>query len=65
MRPPKQIVKQWRRWFNGNGYVETAFPKDIHTRFYDYIILPSKWLLAADDAIANFKKCRGCSAYIS
>lgn len=52
---PKQVAKQWQQWCNGQGYVETAFKRDIHTHFYDDITLPSKWLLAADDDIANLK----------
>ena len=52
---PKQVAKQWQQWCNGQGYVETAFKRDIHTHFYDDITLPSKWLLATDDDIANLK----------
>lgn len=50
---PKYVAKQWQQWCNGRGYVETAFNKDIHEHWYNDIQMPSKWILATDDDIAN------------
>lgn len=50
---PKGVSKQWQQWCNGQGYVKEAFGKEVHKHWYDDIRLPSKWLLASDDAIAN------------
>jgi predicted alpha/beta hydrolase len=50
---PKQVARQWQQWCNGSGYVKTAFGNDVKTHHYDNISLPSKWMLATDDDIAN------------
>jgi predicted alpha/beta hydrolase len=50
---PKKVSRQWQQWCNGSGYVKTAFGKEVQTHHYDNISLPSKWLLATDDDIAN------------
>ncbi|TPH18136.1 alpha/beta hydrolase family protein [Litorilituus lipolyticus] len=50
---PKQVAKQWQQWCNGAGYVKTAFGKTIHQHHYDDLTLPSMWINAIDDDIAN------------
>lgn len=50
---PKLVAKQWRNWCNGKGYVASDFGKEIKTHLYDDLKLPSMWLYAKDDAIAN------------
>lgn len=50
---PKNVAKQWRAWCNGSGYVKTAFGKTIHKHFYDDLEIPSMWVNACDDFIAN------------
>ncbi|BFT28951.1 alpha/beta fold hydrolase [Alteromonas sp. D210916BOD_24] len=50
---PKQVARQWQRWCNGTGYIKTAFGREVDEHYYDDITLPSKWLLATDDNIAN------------
>lgn len=50
---PKHVARQWQRWCNGEGYVKTAFGKEVANHQYDHISMPSKWLLATDDDIAN------------
>lgn len=52
---PKGVASQWRAWCNGSGYVKMAFGKTIHTHFYDEITVPSMWVNATDDFIANNK----------
>jgi predicted alpha/beta hydrolase len=52
---PKAVAKQWQLWCNGKGYVKTAFGKTIHQHFYDEITIPSMWVNAIDDEIANTK----------
>jgi len=49
---PKRVGQQWSEWCNGQGYVKTAFGKDIHTHLYDELNFPSMWLNAVDDDIA-------------
>ncbi|HAA20314.1 MAG TPA: alpha/beta hydrolase [Cytophagales bacterium] len=50
---PKKVAAQWSRWCNGSGYVATDFGKAIQEHGYDDLTLPSKWLHATDDGIAN------------
>jgi predicted alpha/beta hydrolase len=50
---PKMVAKQWSKWCNGTGYVATTFGKEIMEHLYDNINIPSKWLFATDDNIAN------------
>ena len=50
---PKKVAQQWTEWCNGRGYVKTAFGKTIHTHLYDELTLPSQWVYASDDEIAN------------
>ena len=50
---PRRVASQWAKWCNGAGYVATDFGKEIKTHHYDDIRVPSKWLYATDDYIAN------------
>jgi predicted alpha/beta hydrolase len=50
---PKQVAEQWRLWCNGQGYVKTAFNRTIKKHLYDELTLPSMWVNASDDEIAN------------
>lgn len=50
---PKRVAQQWQQWCNGQGYVQTAFGREVKNHFYDAIRFPSKWLIAEDDDIAN------------
>lgn len=50
---PKNVAKQWRAWCNGSGYVKTAFDKTIQKHWYDELTMPSLWVNASDDFIAN------------
>jgi len=52
---PKMVAQQWKEWCNGSGYVKTALGKTIHRHLYDELDLPSFWLNATDDDIANDK----------
>ena len=52
---PKRVAQQWRKWCNGRGYVKTEFGKAIKTHFYEEIDIPSMWVNAVDDPIANDK----------
>ena len=52
---PKLAAKQWQKWCNGQGYVETDFGENIKTHLYDILSFPSLWLHATDDHIANLK----------
>jgi predicted alpha/beta hydrolase len=52
---PKNVAKQWQAWCNGTGYVKTAFGKTIHKHYYDELTIPSMWVNASDDDIANNK----------
>jgi len=50
---PKGVAKQWQQWCNGSGYVKMAFGKEVQNHWYEDIRMPSRWLLASDDDIAN------------
>lgn len=50
---PKRVAKQWQQWCLGQGYVKTAFGKTVHQHCYDELTLPSLWVNAIDDDIAN------------
>ncbi len=52
---PKKVARQWQKWCNGRGYVKTGFGSDVIQHHYDTIQIPSKWLLANDDDIANIR----------
>ncbi|WP_440873699.1 alpha/beta hydrolase family protein [Thalassotalea sp. PLHSN55] len=52
---PKNVAKQWRHWCNNQGYVQTAFGKTVFQHYYDELSLPSYWVNADDDFIANNK----------
>jgi len=50
---PKEVAKQWRKWCNGEGYVQVALGETIKEHLYDELEMPSQWLYAVDDGIAN------------
>lgn len=50
---PKGVAQQWQEWCNGSGYVKMGFEKTIDKHYFDSISLPSMWVNAADDSIAN------------
>ncbi|NRA55475.1 MAG: alpha/beta fold hydrolase [Gammaproteobacteria bacterium] len=50
---PQAVADQWRQWCNGQGYVKTAFGHSITTHYYDQLTLPTMWVNATDDDIAN------------
>jgi len=50
---PKEVANQWRQWCNGQGYVKTAFGHGIDNHYYDQLSLPTMWVNATDDDIAN------------
>lgn len=50
---PKKVARQWQQWCNGRGYVATEFGKEIQSHHYDSLTLPSMWVYATDDGIAN------------
>lgn len=54
-RLPKIAAQQWAAWCNGSGYVKTAFGKTIKEHWYDELNIPSLWVNATDDKIANNK----------
>lgn len=55
---PKLVAKQWKKWCNGKGYVETDFGKEINTHIYNKLEFPSLWLHAKDDGIANYENVK-------
>lgn len=50
---PKRVAAQWSEWCRGSGYIQTAIGKYIHQHHYDTLSIPSMWVLATDDEIAN------------
>lgn len=50
---PKHVARQWGEWCRGGGYVKTAFGKSVKSHIYDSLNIPSKWVHAIDDDIAN------------
>ncbi len=50
---PKHVARQWSKWCNGQGYIKTDFGKAVKEHYYNDLNLPSKWLYATDDNIAN------------
>jgi len=55
---PKQVANQWRKWCNGRGYAETDFGKSIKDHNYNDLEVPSLWLHATDDKIANYENVK-------
>jgi len=62
---PKMVAKQWRRWCNGTGYVATDFGKKIKNHLYDDLKIPSLWLCATDDGIANLANVKDMTQVFS
>ena len=52
---PRYAAAQWSKWCNGAGYVEVDLDTTIKEHYYREITMPSKWLYATDDTIANRK----------
>ncbi|MEO0404231.1 MAG: alpha/beta hydrolase, partial [Bacteroidota bacterium] len=50
---PKQVGKQWGKWCSGKGYVDVDLNSEIKEHHYDDLKLPTKWMYATDDDIAN------------
>lgn len=50
---PKGVAKDWCDWCNGAGYIHTAFGDTVKEHWYDEINIPSMWVNATDDDIAN------------
>ena len=50
---PKAAAQQWREWCNSEGYVKASFGKTVHSHLYDKLAIPSMWVNATDDEIAN------------
>ena len=55
---PKGVARQWQQWCNGSGYVKTAFGQQVQEHNYTSLKIPSKWIIASDDAIANRKNLK-------
>ncbi|GEA10160.1 alpha/beta fold hydrolase [Alteromonas sp. KUL49] len=51
---PKRAARQWQQWCNGSGYVKMAFDGDVTKHYYNEMAMPSKWIWASDDDIANY-----------
>ena len=52
---PKHAGRQWKEWCNGDGYVKTTFGKEVKQHWYNEFDVPSFWVNASDDDIANTK----------
>lgn len=50
---PKKVAIQWSRWCTSPGYVANDFGKEVKSHVYNELTLPSKWVHATDDPIAN------------
>ncbi|MEL6833074.1 MAG: alpha/beta fold hydrolase [Bacteroidota bacterium] len=50
---PKKVASDWSRYCNGSGYVKVDLNNLIQHHWYDQLKIPSLWLHATDDQIAN------------
>ncbi len=55
---PKQVAQEWSRWCNGSGYVQTDLGTRITVHLYDDLSMPTRWVHATDDGIANLKNVK-------
>lgn len=55
---PYHVGRQWGEWCNGQGYVRTAFGREVDRHWYDKIVCPSMWIHVSDDNIANIANVR-------
>lgn len=55
---PKLVAKEWSRWCAGKGYVKVDLGTKIKEHFYDEINIPTQWLHASDDDIANLENVK-------
>ncbi len=51
---PKNVAKQWRKWCNSKGYIKVELGTTIKEHHYDSLEIPSQWIHATDDGIANY-----------
>ncbi|STX81315.1 Predicted hydrolase of the alpha/beta-hydrolase fold [Legionella busanensis] len=52
---PKMVAYQWQKWCKGKGYVAMDFGQTIQKHSYNELEIPSQWLHATDDPIANYE----------
>jgi predicted alpha/beta hydrolase len=50
---PRDLIMEWRRWCNTEGYLFPFLEKSIPNNFYDDIKVPIKAYWTTDDPIAN------------
>lgn len=50
---PKKVAAQWRKWCSGTGYIAVDLDTNIQDHHFAEIKVPSLWLHATDDGIAN------------
>lgn len=55
---PKKVGIQWQKWCSGKGYIEMEFGKTVHAHFYHELAIPTRWLHASDDGIANYENVK-------
>lgn len=57
---PRGVAAEWGRWCSGRGYVEVALREDPSLADHQYgaLAVPSLWLHATDDDIANLANVR-------
>ena len=55
---PKEVASQWRKWCNGSGYVKVHLDTHPTEHLYDTLDLPSLWVHALDDDIANLENVK-------
>jgi len=56
---PKSVAMQWSDWCTGEGYVKEAFGKTVFNHLYNELTMPSLWINAIDDEIANSANLAG------
>lgn len=55
---PRTVASQWNKWCSGEGYIKVDLDKTIHEHNFDTLSIPSLWLHATDDDIANLANVR-------
>lgn len=62
---PKKVANQWNKWCSAQGYVETAFGKEIKQHHYNDMKLRTRWVHATDDGIANYANVKDMTRVFS
>lgn len=55
---PKKVGAQWKEFCNTKGYLYDELGTNVKQHYYDSLNIPSMWIHALDDPIANYENVK-------